>query len=157
MSLASRDLLQVSQDLLAVKNLTDSHISRAVSTSYYAIFQHVCCAGGDLLTGNANKNYLKRAKEHLQRSIDHKSLAKRCIEAQNPKLEFPREIVEFCNALYTAQELRIQADYNTYRRISKIDATTLLGQVKDAMDGFDSLQKKHKIAFLIWALLEKRK
>ena len=61
MAYDSWGLLDASKSLVSETDASNSHVSRAISTAYYAIFQHVCCASADLLVGGG-ENYLTSAK-----------------------------------------------------------------------------------------------
>lgn len=153
----SRQLIEVSRHLISVDGSTNAHIDRAVSTAYYAIFEHICCAASDLLIGKIHDDYLTRAKSHLRRSIGHTALAGRCKKAQSPKYCFPPKIVKFANRLYVMQEKRHLADYDIYKTFTSVEAEELIDEVENALDIFDSTQKKHQIAFLVWAIIDKPK
>lgn len=150
-----RELLQVAKDILSQDDSSTAHACRSVSTSYYAIFHHVLGAATDLFIGG-NESNLTRAKDHLVRSVEHAQLVKRCGRAHNEKWEFPEDIVKFANAIKQAQIARENADYGVKEFPDKAAAEQLVGQVEDAMDSFDKVDEKHRRAFLVWALVQRR-
>lgn len=157
MASPSRELLLAARHLIDSDPLPAAQVSRAVSTAYYTIFEHVCSAASELLIGGNSEQYLTRAKGHLRRSIGHKALVARCRSAQNEKYGFPEKIIKFANRLFATYEKRIKADYDTYSTFTKLEAETIINEVENAIGLFDSTQKKHRIAFIVWAIIEKPK
>jgi len=156
MNCDSSELVQLSEEMISVASPSSARVSRSISTSYYAMFHHVCGAACDLFLGTQDEeNQLSRARSHLSRSIDHKILVRRLGLAQNADYEFPEPIVSFCNILCTSYKNRITADYDRNRDFSKSDAVKSCLDAKCAMENFDAVEEKHRRAFLMWALIEK--
>ena len=156
MNCDSGELLEVCDSLLAHQKTTEAHTGRAVSTAYYAIFHHVCCAAADLLIGGDEK-FLTRAKMHLRRSIQHTELKNRMQYAHKAgkDLDFPEQLVKFANVFCELQKDRHQADYDPLVAFSKTDAQAKVEGAKNAIQEFDSVDEKDRRAFLVWMLLER--
>ena len=155
MAFDSWGLLEVADSLISANDPSDSHIARAISTAYYAIFQHVCCAGAELLIGPEDDS-MTRAKEHVRRSFGHKALCKRLGMAQNADHDFPENLVNFGTAFCQSRKKRESADYDVSKTFSKSDALDMLASVRCAMGGFDAVEEKHRRAFIVWALIDRR-
>lgn len=154
MAFDSAGLIAAAKSLISDPSPSHAHIARSVSTAYYAIFQHTCCATAALLIGG-NDGYLTRAKAHLMRSIGHKALNKRMGQAQTTNLGFPRELKDYANTFCTMQKNRHDADYDTAKSFTKSDALNFITQIECAISEFDAVQKKHRLSFLVWAILDK--
>ena len=155
MSFDSADLLRVAGDLIGAPNPSDSHIARSISTSYYAIFQHFIFETSKLLIG-PDQACLTRARAHLQRSISHTDLIKRCKKLEYQKLDFPQSIIDYANFIVILQDERHHADYARDKIFSKSDAERILSLSAAAITGFDRIDDRHKRAFIIWANFERR-
>lgn len=157
MSFDSWELIDAAKTLVASEHSSESHCARAISTAYYAMFQHVCCSAAEIFVGG-NSNELTRAKLHLMRSIQHKPLEKRLGMAQNrTNVFFQYEIVSFCNVFCTLQKMRHDADYNKFRTFTRNEANLEISRAECAMQEYDTVDKKHRTAFMVWAVIEKPK
>ena len=155
MAYSSYELIAVAEGLINGPSPPNSHIARAISTAYYAIFHHIGHTACELFIGGPDDE-LRRAKVHLMRSIEHRDLAKRMGTAQGSGMDFPKELVGFANSFCIMQKHRHDADYDTYREFTRPDAESLIADVRCKMLDFDKVSPKHRKAFLVWALLEKR-
>lgn len=150
MSAGSRDLLAVCQTLLDSKNQTDAHKCRAISTAYYALFNHVLDDATELLIGDKHGTLL-RAKEHLKRSLSHKDLKLRC-KSVSIERDFPQPLADFSSALVELQAKRHCADYEKNTVFSTSEAIALVSRAKAAMNKYDRVRRKHRVAFCVWVL-----
>ena len=155
MAFDSDDLLRVAGELISAASPSSSHIARSISTSYYAIFQHLIFETSNLIVG-PHTSGLSRATDHLQRSLSHGDLQRRCKELKKRKFDFPVEIVEYAEAVVELQEVRHKADYARNVIFSKRDAEMRLDLAREAISGFDRLEARHKRAFIIWANFDRR-
>lgn len=155
MAFESADLLRVAGDLIGAPNPSDSHIARSISTSYYAIFQHFILETSKMFIG-PDQACLTRANTHLQRSISHADLVKRCKKLESQKLDFPQSIIDYALSIFVLQDERHRADYARDKIFSKSDAERILIQATTAIAGFDQTVDRHKRAFIIWANFERR-
>lgn len=153
MSEASRDLLQVARDLQTSGKEKSAHLSRAVSTVYYSLFHHLlddCC---DLVFWN--EEGLTRARQHLKRSIGHKEINKKC-RAISEKFDFPDTLVMFANTLVDLQAQRHRADYDEHRSFTPKEVELLIEKADDAVNRYDQTPSKHRLAFAVWIIREKK-
>lgn len=154
MAFDSWGLLDAARTLVGEDNPTPSHCARAISTTYYAVFQHICCSASALLIGGSDIE-LTRAKAHLMRSIPHKLLNRRLGRAQNAGYEFPPGLVLFANTFCTLQKHRHDADYDIGEIFSKADALSHIADADCAMKTYDGVPEKHRKAFIVWAILDR--
>ena len=151
----SADLLDVALSLAEAMPGSDEHASRSISTSYYAVFRHVCVKASSLLPGGESGE-LVRAREHIERSIEHAVLLKRCKAIRKSDIGFPRAIIDYASAISDLQEDRHLADYSRSHRFSREDALQRYRRAREAIEGFDACDEKHQRAFVVWANFEKR-
>ena len=69
---------------------------------------------------------------------------------------FPDEINSFANVFCTMQFKREEADYNPASRLALHDAVFALLDAEDAIDGFRSVDKKDRLAFAVYLLMNLR-
>lgn len=164
MSCLSDNLILAAIDLIdanKIDEVTDAHVRRSISTTYFALFQHICCEASDLFLGTDDSE-LTRAKEHMRRSISHEQLAKRCSQAYELKdsagnYVFPDEIRNMANGIVQAKEKRHDADYSFRASFTKVDALLATMEAGALMEDFDGLAKNHRKAFMVWALVNKNR
>ena len=154
MAFDSWGLLGAAKALVLKEDAPPSHVARSVSTAYYALFQHVCCAAADLLIGGPDTE-LTRAEAHLMRSIPHRILKKRLGYAQNSDFGFPAELVGFANVFCRLQQERHDADYDIAATFTRGDALDHISDAEAAMRNFDKVEEKHRKAFIVWAILDR--
>lgn len=164
MSCLSQNLILTAIDLIDADKLddvTDAHVRRSISSTYFALFQHICCEASDLFLG-VDDGELTRAKEHLRRSISHEQLANRCSKAYELRNNtgdyvFPDAIRNFANGIIQAKEKRHDADYSFRASFTKVDALLAAMEAGALMEDFDELEEKHRKAFMVWALINKKR
>ncbi len=154
MAFDSWGLLNAARGLVADEAASNSHCARAISTAYYAIFQHICSSSADLLIGGSDKE-LTRAKSHMMRSIGHKALMKRLESAQNASIGFHESLIGFANSFCILQVTRTHADYDATKPFSRADALTAILNATMWMSAYDQVPEKHRKAFVVWAILDK--
>jgi hypothetical protein len=116
-----KELLWVATDLLSVKNRTQSHIRRAISTSYYAVFSRLCEIIADALCG-AQKSEPTRAWVDVYRAVGHTAVGKTLRDGA-AKRRFGNEFSEFSELFERLRNLRYDADYDPVKvfRLSEVD------------------------------------
>ena len=90
----SFDLLKTAEKIAAPdgpgRPLT-THIRRAVSTIYYALFDCISASNADMLVGRRrSKRYSKEAWNAVYRALSHRQTARRCERLD--EIRFPMEI-----------------------------------------------------------------
>lgn len=153
MSQASLDLLRVARDLSGYVSPSAAHLSRSVSTAYYCLYQHIlddCCLQ---LFGTVKG--LSRARQHLKRSITHSEIKGKCKKVSE-KLEFPPSLVKFANAIVDLQEERHKADYDDGRKFTQPEVSKIIEKADHAIKSYNRTEKKHRLAFAIWIIREKK-
>ena len=90
---------------------SQTHLKRAVSTAYYAMFHAVCTGAAELLPGAAGEPATSAAWQQAYRGPEHTHVRNQC---RNTGLmaPFPTEIKNFAQTFVLIQSRRNQADYN---------------------------------------------
>jgi uncharacterized protein (UPF0332 family) len=119
-------------------------LRRAVSTSYYAVFHHLCWASAR--TFGSNKSW--KSSAIIYRALNHGEARKRCQESCAKPLSaslqhrlgikfFPDEIRTFCEIFVALQSQRHECDYNPDFWISSQDAEDAIVDAERAMEALD--------------------
>lgn len=88
-----------------------THIRRAVSTIYYALFHCISASNADMLVGKQrSKRYSKEAWNAVYRALSHRQAARRCERLD--EIRFPMEIQDVAYYFCLFQVLREISDYS---------------------------------------------
>ncbi|MBE9475930.1 MAG: hypothetical protein IME92_02220 [Proteobacteria bacterium] len=134
-------------------NASVAHLSRAVSTAYYCLYQHLlddCC-----LQVFGNQSGLNRARQHLKRSITHNEIKTKC-KGVSEKLDFPPSLVKFANAIVDLQNERHKADYDENRSFNLLEVLAIIAKADHAIKSYNRTEKRHRLAFAVWIIREKK-
>jgi uncharacterized protein (UPF0332 family) len=132
-----------------------SHLRRAVSTAYYALFHAMARSCADLLIGSSGADKSKPAWNQVYRALDHGFAKQACLN-QKVIVKFPQEIRNFANAFAKMQVKRHDADYNPDGAFFKSDVLADIAVVEVVLSDFDSTPIKDRRAFAVWVLLKHR-
>ena len=127
-------------------------MKRAVSTTYYAIFHHLCGKTCDLICDPT----LGRARQQVYRSIDHGLAKASCIEAKAPGKSFPVSIQRYAETFLVLQQKRHDADYDPVVAFEFNAVHDLIAECEAAMQGFDAEDERHRLAFVLLVALKRR-
>ena len=132
-----------------------SHLKRAVSTAYYAMFHAVCTSAADLLPGGAAEPATVAAWLQAYRGPEHTHARNQC---RNSGLmaPFPAEIREFAHIFVDNQGHRNQADYNPLCEFSLSDVSQVIEDAEVAINDLLAAPAAMRRAFAVTALLRNR-
>lgn len=120
-----------------------SDCNRAVSTAYYAVFDHLCKLVANRIAPPEDKN--SAASEtwiNVYRSIDHVKVKVLCetISRSTDRIESVH-FNNFASAYILLQNARKEADYLPTKDYDRNEAETLINLAKSAIVHLDSLTK----------------
>lgn len=130
-------------------------LKRVVSNSYYAMFHCLAESNANLIVGGPNSNRSKGAWVQTYRALNHRDASSKC---KNKRMmgRFPDEINNFADVFCTMQFKREEADYNPNNRLALDDVKFALLDAEIAIDEFRSVDKKDRLAFAVYLLLNLR-
>ncbi|MDE2785431.1 MAG: hypothetical protein OXL37_02080 [Chloroflexota bacterium] len=131
-----------------------THLKRAVSTVYYAMF-HAICANAMELLAPAEDLAISEARLQAYRGLEHTHARNQC---RNSGLmaPFPAEIKEFARIFVDSQGHRNQADYNPISDFSSSDVSQIIEDAANAINDLSSAPESLRRAFAITILLRNR-
>jgi len=128
-------------------------LKRAVSTTYYAMFNFLARECADLFIGTgAARKSLPWVQVH--RALEHGLAKNGC--GQVRALGFPIKIVRFADLFVSMQEVRHSADYDPWSRYTRTEVVGLIGTVDQTIKDFKSSLRPDRLAFATLVLLRKR-
>ena len=130
------------------------YLRRAASTLYYALFHCLSRSNADMLVGDSSVDRKRRSWIQIYRSLSHAEANKRCKATEVTR--FPMEIQEFANLFCTAQEERIQADYNPESSFSAVWLQMQIVAARSAIQAIYELPSRDRRAFAVYLLFDKR-
>jgi uncharacterized protein (UPF0332 family) len=128
-------------------------LKRAISTSYYALFQALCEDATDLLVGGGPSRS-EEAWVRVYRSLDHGFAKSACREIRNSSL--PPTILECARAFVELQEIRHKADYDPRATFTRAEALEWVNQAEVAIAGLRAAPRGDRKAFAVLILIKKR-
>jgi hypothetical protein len=132
-----------------------THLKRAVSTAYYAMFHAVCSSAAELLPGAAGESATSAAWLQAYRGPEHTHVRNQCRNVSIIAL-YPPEIREFAQTFVEIQGRRNQADYNPLSNFSFSDADRIINRAELAINQLSSTPETVRRAFAITILLRNR-
>jgi len=132
-----------------------SHLKRAVSTAYCAMFHAICASSAELLAGVGTDPAPSAAWLQAYRGPEHTHARNQC---RNSGLmaPFPAEIKEFARIFVDNQGHRNQADYNPISDFSSSDVSQIIEDAENAINDLLSAPASMRRAFAITILLRNR-
>ena len=132
-----------------------THLKRAVSTAYYAMFHAICASAAELLAGGVGEPAESAAWLQAYRGPEHTHVRNQC---RNTRLmaPFPIEIREFARIFVENQGHRNQADYNPLSNITPYDAERIINRTEYAINQLSSIPGNIRRAFAVTILLRNR-
>ena len=131
-----------------------SHLKRAVSTAYYALFHTICASAAELLDASADPA-ASAAWLQTYRGPEHTHARNQC-RSSGLMAPFPAEIKEFARIFVDNQGHRNQADYNPRSDFSASDVSQIIEDAENAINGLLSAPSVTRRAFAITILLRNR-
>ena len=138
------DLIAVARTLAAGGNAsnpggtTDTELRKAVSCSYYAIFNTLCLAYADVMAGPYVASQMGRELWNMAyRSIDHGPARSKCSDTGSMS-RFSPGIQGFAVRLVDLQRLRHEADYDPATTFTQSQVNRIVDDAEDALTGFNN-------------------
>ena len=155
------NLIATARTLLnAASNETDpeqsqTHLKRAISTAYYAMFHAGCASAAALLPDEIANPAASAAWLQAYRGPEHTHVRNQC---RNSALmaPFPPEIRNFAQNFVQIQSHRNQADYNPRSNFSRSNALEIIDDAARAINQLASAPAGTRLAFAITILLRNR-
>lgn len=150
------DLLSLADRLAKAspKKPRQADLRRSISTAYYALFHALAKSGADLLVGTTKAYRSEKAWQQMYRAIDHGRARTASEAARN--LGFPQALKDCADAFVELQKARHDADYDPLYRPARHDAQLAVVRARDAIAKLRSAPVKHRRAFAVQLLMQKR-
>ena len=132
-----------------------THLKRAVSTAYYAMFHAVCAITAEVLPGAAGEPAIAAAWLQAYRGPEHTHVRNQC-RNNSIMASFPPEIKEFAQTFVEIQGRRNQADYNPLSDLTALDVGHIVNRAELAINLLASTPAAIQRAFAIAVLLRNR-
>ncbi len=164
----SRRLLVVADDLVSRAKVgapSQTALRRAISTAYYAIFNHIVRSAADTLVGAKHRKspryaLIYRAFEHarmrqVSELLDKHTLGGKARNALGMSEPLP-DVRDIATAFANLQEWRHWADYDPAGTISRSDAKEMVAQAELAIRKLDSLPIEERKNLLVFMMTSSR-
>lgn len=153
--IATARLLHASATRETDTEQVQTHLKRAVSTAYYAVFHAVCSNASELVLGAASEPATADAWLQAYRGAEHTHVRNQCrnVRVMAP---FPSEIREFAQIFVETQSQRNQADYNPLSDFSPPDVERIINRADLAISHLAAAPTAIRRAFAITMLLRNR-
>jgi uncharacterized protein (UPF0332 family) len=142
------DLIAVSRLLVSANPTAKpklTHLRRAVSTTYYALFHSLAACCADMMIGTSGAQRSEPAWLEVYRALNHGRAKQACASL---KLRgFPVSIQDFANEFSASQERRHKADYDPGYRPVKSDVLAEISQAELVLKKFEATPVKDRRAF----------
>lgn len=132
-----------------------SHLKRAVSAAYYAMFHAVCASAAELLPDASADPATTDAWLQAYRGPEHTHVRNQCRNA-GLMVRFPPEIRNFAQNIVQIQSHRNQADYNPRFDFSLTDVSEIIDDAERVINQLSSASAAIRRAFAITVLLRNR-
>ena len=143
-------------DRVGLKNVL---LRRSVSSSYYAVFHHICGSAATTIAPNvsAETNY------RIRRWFDHAELKKVCLHFLPPKLKQPllgligesasKDLRTVARNFIQLQDARHSADYDLSYTPTSSDGNTFIEFAADAIEAWERISNTSEANIFILSLL----
>jgi hypothetical protein len=149
----SKDLIKTASRLVGGERSRPkaSDCNRAVSTAYYAVFDHLCRVVANRIVPLERHNSTPSdIWINVYRSVDHnKAKAKFEAISRSPSLNKSDHYSNFALTFITLQNARKEADYLPTKEYGKTEAETLIDQAKRAIYNLDHLTKDEVLELVV--------
>ena len=131
-------------------------LKRAVSTTYYALFLHLCDATANLMVGTIRPDPARRAAwQRMYRVLQHGPTRNKCQNHRELR-QFPTGIQNLAGRLVTAQDERHDADYDPLSKYSRQEVLDIIAEADDAVEAFDATPRQERLHFIAYLLASDR-
>ena len=129
-----------------------AELKRAVSTTYYALFLHLCATVASLLVGNPQSDRERRVFwRRMYRVLEHGPTKNKC-SRHTAISNFPEGIRNFASLLVGAQGERHNADYDPFSKYTRQQVLSLVSHASDAIKDFDDTPRNARLDFITYLL-----
>ena len=134
---------------------SQTHLKRAASTSYYAMFHAVCTNAAKLLHNAAGEPATSAAWLQAYRGPEHTHVRNQCRNAAL-MAPFPLEIKNLAQTFVRIQSRRNQADYNPLSDFRRAEVARIIDDAELAINLLAFAPAEIRRAFAIIVLLRNR-
>ena len=129
-----------------------AELKRAVSTTYYALFLHLCATVASLLVGNPRSDRERRVFwRRMYRVLEHGATRNKCGRRKEMD-KFTDSVQDFANLLVWAQGERHNADYDPYSKYTRRQALDLIAKAGVIIEAFDATPRNARLDFITYLL-----
>ena len=156
--LGGANLMAVALDLLeaAERRQSSTHLRRALSTAYYAMFHCLARVSADRLIRSRGAARDAAAWLHVYRSLQHRHANRQCLDAR-ALAAHPEVIQRFATYFAGLQEQRHQADTNPAAVFKTADVRRRIHTAAEEIRLFEGASETDQAAFAAWVLLVARR
>ena len=131
-------------------------LKRAVSTTYYALFLHLCDATANLMVGTLRPEPGQRtAWQRMYRVLQHGATRNKC-QNRNEVQQFSPGIRGFAETLLKAQDERHAADYDPFSKYTREQTLVIITEARDAIEAFNATPRQERLHFVAYLLASDR-
>ena len=132
-----------------------TNLRRAVSTTYYALFNCLAACCANMLVGGPGSDRSRPAWRQTYRALQHGMARRRC-QQRAIVSRFPAAIQDFAQWFSEMQAKRHAADYDPYAAFSKSDVLQDIAAAAAIIDLFNATPARDRRAFAVYVLLDVR-
>ena len=131
-----------------------THLRRATSSAYYAMFHCLAESCASLIAGAYPDDVSESAWTQAYRALDH-SMVPNKTRNRNRQIfdQFSPAIKRFANTLVDLKAKRESADYNPAQTFTYADVTADIDKASAAIDEFEKIPETERRSFAIFILL----
>ena len=131
-------------------------LKRAVSTTYYALFIHLCETTANLMVGTLRPDSGRRAAwQRMYRVLQHGATRNKCRNL-NEVRQFPSGIQAFASLVVRMQGERHDADYDPFSKYTRQDVLDIIAEAYRVVSVFDAAPRQERLHFIAYLLASDR-
>ena len=133
-----------------------THLRKAISAAYYAMFHALANSNADTLVGSISSIRNSTEWTRTQRALNHGIARAQIIK--NEMVAFDSAIQDFGNTFLTLQLDRHEADYNPNPKepFKRSETTRHIRRAREAIDNFQSISIQERRRFATYILFGRR-
>ncbi len=149
----SSSLIEIAKQRIEVKpGITESHLRRATSDLYYAMFHKLCETLASALRPVEPADIFREAYQTLYRYPKHGYIAKRCRDKKIARFEQPMQL--FSQQFVSFKDKRERADYDPVSKMVMSEVRNDIEIVETVLARFDSCPEEHRFCFAVFVAFE---
>ncbi len=150
------DLVEQARRLASAspKRPREVDLRRAISASYYGLFQALAKTGADLLVGTTGANRSEKAWRQVHRALQHGEAKARC---EALPTGFSQELEEVADAFVILQKRRHEADYDPSAAFTRGNTLNHVLLAESSISKLAAAPIKDRRAFMVWLLFPNRR